>query len=167
YRLMAKDAIDQIDLLFSQRNECTTHSHKLAGGADYQYDSYKKLADQYNLPVDVCQHLVKKYGSRAEQVCLLTAHEPHLKDRIAPAHCFIKAEVVYTVRNEMVMTPRDFLARRTRLEIIDWKATLAALPEVADLMARELSWTSEQTSSEVLAYQQIIHAFMTVADMPA
>lgn len=164
YRLMAKDTIDQIDLLFNQRNDCTTHSHKLAGGAGYQYESYKKLSAQYGLPVDVCQHLVKKYGSRAEQVCILTAHDATLKERIVPAHCFIKAEVIYTVRNEMVETPRDFLARRTRLEIIDWKATLAALPVVADLMAGELNWTDEQRVSEVTAYQQIVNKFIAAVE---
>ncbi|REA59448.1 FAD-dependent oxidoreductase [Dyadobacter luteus] len=164
YRLMAKDAVDQIDLLFNQRNECTTQSHKLAGGAGYQYENYKKLSAQYGLPVDVCQHLVKKYGSRAEQVCILTAHDASLKERIVPAHCFIKAEVIYTVRNEMVETPRDFLARRTRLEIIDWKATLAALPVVAVLMAEELHWTEEQRASETTTYQQILNKFMAAAE---
>jgi glycerol-3-phosphate dehydrogenase len=164
YRLMAKDAVDQIDLLFNQRNECTTQSHKLAGGAGYQYENYKKLSAQYGLPVDVCQHLVKKYGSRAEQVCILTAHDASLKERIVPAHCFIKAEVIYTVRNEMVETPRDFLARRTRLEIIDWKATLAALYVVAGLMAEELHWTEGQKASETTTYQQILNKFMAAVE---
>jgi glycerol-3-phosphate dehydrogenase len=165
YRLMAKDAVDQIDLIFNQRNDCTTHAHKLAGGAAYRYDDYKTLADKYNLPVDVCQHLMKKYGSRAEQVCLLTADKPDLKEKIVPAYSFIKAEVIYTIRNEMVITARDFLARRTRLEITDWRATLAALPQVIHLMGEELGWTTEQKEQEITAYQQIINKFMVAADM--
>ena len=163
YRLMAKDAIDQIDGIFTKRNECGTANHVLAGGADYQFDSYKKLVDTYGLSVHICQHLVKKYGSRAEEVCLLTVHDASLKEPLDPAYPYIRAEVVYCAKVEMAVTPRDFLARRIRLEITDWNTTLKVLPTVAALMAKQLKWTDEKQEQEILIYRNTIEGFIVAA----
>lgn len=57
-------------------------------------------------------------------------------------------EVIWAVRHEMARTAEDFLARRTRMLILDAKASLEAAPKVIDLMAGELkrkkSWKKEQ-----------------------
>jgi glycerol-3-phosphate dehydrogenase len=71
--------------------------------------------------------------------------------------------VVYTVRNEMAVTPRDFLARRIRLEITDWNETLNSLPVVADLMARELGWTEDEKAKYADAYATEIGKFISDA----
>ncbi|MCE7041543.1 glycerol-3-phosphate dehydrogenase/oxidase [Dyadobacter sp. CY312] len=163
YRLMAKDAIDQIDGIFGKRNECSTASHTLAGGVDYLFENYKKLVSKYGLSVDICQHLVRKYGSRAEEVCLLTLHDESLKAPLDPAYPYIRAEVVYCAKVEMAVTPRDFLARRVRLEITDWNTTLKVLPTVAALMAEELNWTAEKREQEILSYKNKIEEFISAA----
>jgi glycerol-3-phosphate dehydrogenase len=163
YRLMAKDAIDQIDSIFTQRNECKTSNHILAGGVGYEFDHYKKLTGKYGLPINVCQHLVQKYGSRAEDVCLLTVYDPDLKELLDPAYPYIGAEVVYCARVEMATTPRDFLARRIRLEITDWDTTLNVLPVVGRLMAKELKWPDQKMEEEVMAYRHKIEEFIQSA----
>lgn len=164
YRLMAKDAIDQIDSIFKKTNNCTTSSHILAGGTNYNFESYKILENKYSLPVDVCQHLVKKYGSRAEKICDLTSSNPELKERLSSKYPYIKAEVIYTVGTEMVVTPRDFLARRIRLEITDWETTIKILPVVADLMASELKWSEVEKQQHISDYQKEIQKFIFEAN---
>jgi glycerol-3-phosphate dehydrogenase len=165
YRLMAKDTIDQIDGIFKQKNTCTTDQHKLAGGENYNYETWKNLKSVYRLPAEVCQHLVKKYGSRADQICALTMKDPSLKELLHPDYPYIKAEVVYTVQNEMVVTPRDFLARRIRMEITDWRATLICTPIVVDLMAPYLGWSEDEKLQQITTYTGQLDRFMAEAGM--
>jgi glycerol-3-phosphate dehydrogenase len=165
YRLMAKDTIDQVDGIFKRRNICTTDRHMLTGGNNYRYDSWKALKSTYSLSDEVSQHLVKKYGSRAKEVCDLTWETHFLKELLHPEHPYIKAEVVYAVRKEMAVNLRDFLARRIRMEITDWKAALKSVAVVADLMATELGWSEEQKLTNVKEYSTLLEHFMSDAGM--
>ncbi len=163
YRLMAKDAVDQIDGIFGSRNDCKTDTYVLAGGENYKLDQYKTLGNKYGLSVEVAKHLVQKYGSRADEVGLLTIYDETLKQPLDPAYPYIQAEVVYCARVEMATTLRDFLARRIRLEITDWASTLRVIPKVAALMAAELNWTQEKREQEEVAYVTKIKGFMQAA----
>jgi len=163
YRLMAKDTIDEADAILSRRNECLTQNHILAGGENYHPSLAQQLIAKYALPADVAQHLVKKYGSRATLVADLTTQEIGLKERLSASYPYIQAEIIYTVRNEMVVTPRDFLARRIRLEITDWQETLRCLPVVASLMARELGWDESETQRQIDDYSLLLKQFMADA----
>jgi glycerol-3-phosphate dehydrogenase len=165
YRLMAKDTIDQVDGIFGKQNSCTTDSHILAGGEQYNFESWKQLKSKYGLEEDVCKHLVSKYGSRAHQVCGLFDEQASLKDPLHPSFPYIKAEVVYAVRNEMAIIPRDFLARRIRFEITDWQATLNCLGTVCNLMQNELHWTSEEKNANELQYVNQLKEFMNEAGL--
>lgn len=163
YRLMAKDTIDEADAIFSKRNECLTANHTLAGGEHYDASLSGVLTTKYALPEDVALHLVRKYGSRATLVAELTATNISSKERLSASYPYIRAEVTYTVRNEMVITPRDFLARRVRLEITDWKETLNCLPVVANLMARELNWDESETQRQIDDYAFQLKQFIADA----
>ncbi|MCF2488985.1 glycerol-3-phosphate dehydrogenase/oxidase [Dyadobacter sp. CY347] len=163
YRLMAKDTIDEADALFSKRNECLTANHMLAGGENYDASLSGKLTSEYALPQDVALHLVRKYGSRAALVAELIITDSSLKERLSASYPYIQAEVIYTVRKEMVMTPRDFLARRIRLEITDWNETLNCLPIVANLMARELNWDESETQRQIDDYALQLKQFIADA----
>jgi glycerol-3-phosphate dehydrogenase len=160
YRLMAKDTIDQADLIFGKNNACTTAAHTLAGGANFDYESWKFLVKDFNLTEDVSRNLVSKYGCRASEVGKLTAAKPELGEKLDPQYPYIKAEVVYAVRNEMAVIPRDILARRIRLEITDWQVTLNCLPVVAGLMAEELGWSEALKEKHILEYSREIKRFM-------
>ena len=70
---------------------------------------------------------------------------------------------VYAVRCEMACTLRDVLARRIRLEVLDWQAALEAAPETARLMALELNWSPEQQSRELADYQSLLKGFVKSA----
>jgi glycerol-3-phosphate dehydrogenase len=164
YRLMAKDTIDQADEIFAKSNVCITADHILAGGENYKLDSWKELAQKYDLTQEVAVHLVKKYGSRAERICKLTVDEPLLKEKLSEHYPYIKAEVVYAVRDEMAVTPRDFLARRIRFEITDWDETLNSLPVVTTLMARELGWNPEERERQADNYAREIGKFISDAE---
>lgn len=163
YRLMAKDTIDQADLILGQKNECSTAGHMLVGGANYDFDSWKYVARDFSLPEDVSKHLVQKYGCRAGEVAKLTTFSNPLKERLSPQYPYIKAEVLYTVRQEMAVIPRDFLARRIRLEITDWKTTLQVLPTVVEIMGIELGWDNAERERQISQYAQQLQYFQKEA----
>ncbi len=163
YRLMAKDAVDQVEELLGKNNPCLTADHMLAGGENFDYEAWKIIQREYDLSEATCKHLILKYGSRAERVVALIQEDATLADPLLAHLPYLKAEVVYTARYEMAVTPRDFLARRIRMEITDWDATLACLPTVCDLMGQELGWDAATERQMANDYTAIIREFQREA----
>jgi glycerol-3-phosphate dehydrogenase len=159
YRLMAKDAVDKVEELLEKNTPCLTADHVLAGGENFNYESWKTIQEKYDLGEDTCKHLILKYGSRAERVVELIRADASLAERLISYLPYLKAEVVFAARYEMAVTPRDFLARRIRLEITDWDATLASLPTVCDLMGQELGWDAATERQMAHEYTAMIHEF--------
>lgn len=165
YRLMAKDAIDFICRHQHIPAECTTQTHKLIGAKGWTKNFWKKLQEEYQMDADVCQHLANKYGVLAAEVASISKGQPELRERIVPPYPFIQAEIVYAVRAEMALDIRDFMARRIRLEILDWEAARRAAPIVAKWMGRELGWPDAQTEAEIRVYANLIARFEQTAGL--
>jgi glycerol-3-phosphate dehydrogenase len=152
YRLMAKDTIDIAAQTLGIEAPCSTENHLLAGAVGYNPIDCQHISDKYALPDDVAKHLVAKYGSRAAQVADLTLGSPMLASRLAAKYSYIEAEVVYHCQQEMACKIRDVLARRTRLEVLDWQGATQVAPKVAELMAQQLGWNATQTQQELDQY---------------
>ncbi len=156
YRLMAKDTIDEACKILDKDTTCKTELHYLVGGENYNFEEWKNIQEKYNLDTDICQHLLKKYGTKANQVLATSS----LTERIHKDYPFIKAEVIYTIREEMAGSLRDFFARRTRMELIDWKATLNSVDTVADIMSEELNWSETQKQTNITDYKKLLKDFI-------
>ncbi|GHB60685.1 glycerol-3-phosphate dehydrogenase/oxidase [Persicitalea jodogahamensis] len=163
YRLMAKDAVEKVEELLGKESTCLTADHLLAGGENFDYEAWKTIHEKYDLGEDTCKHLILKYGSRADNVVNLIQGDASLADRLVARLPYIRAEVVYAARHEMTVTPRDFLARRIRMEITDWDATLECLPTVCDLMAAELGWDAETERRMMNDYTTMVRKFQREA----
>jgi glycerol-3-phosphate dehydrogenase len=89
------------------------------------------------------------YGADAVRIRELIATHKELGKPLTDNFKYVKAEVIWAVRNEMARTVEDFLARRIRLLLLDAKSSIKAAHTVAELMAVELgkdeSWIEEQT----------------------
>jgi glycerol-3-phosphate dehydrogenase len=79
--------------------------------------------------------------------------------KLHPNFPYLRAEVIYAVRFEMAHTIRDFMARRIRLELLDWEASMTVASEIASLMAQELHWTEIQKELYCLNYQELLKEF--------
>lgn len=161
YRLMAKDTIDEACKILNNEAECKTELHYLVGGENYDFEEWKIIQKKYNLDEDICQHLLKKYGTKATEILEISS----LTERIHKDYPFIKAEIIYTIREEMVGSLRDFFARRTRMELMDWKATFSAVDAVADIMATELAWSETQKQTNITDYKKLLKNFMQTASI--
>ncbi|QMW01645.1 glycerol-3-phosphate dehydrogenase/oxidase [Spirosoma foliorum] len=164
YRVMAQDAVDRVGEFLNKPVKSTTENHYLIGGENYRFDDWQRLQTQYGLPADSCQHLMRTYGNRAEAVAKLT-QQSVLAEKLIDSQPFLKAEVVYQVREEMAVTLRDVLARRWRLELSNWQLTAQLAPQIAELMAAELDWSEAHRSEQILAYQQLLNTFIKQAGL--
>jgi glycerol-3-phosphate dehydrogenase len=165
YRLMAQDCMNAVDDLFQKSNPCTTESHRLVGAEGYDELFYKKIFEKYQLDEDICLHLARKYGTRAEKILQLAIQQPFLAKRLLPKSTLpiIKAEIVYQIREESACTLRDVLARRLRLEITDWAMTMEYVVPISQLLAVELDWSESERLKAVTAYQILLKKMASTA----
>jgi glycerol-3-phosphate dehydrogenase len=70
---------------------------------------------------------------------------------------YIKAEIIWAIRNEMARTIDDILARRVRALFLDAKSAIEVAPLVASILAKELG-------KDKLWQQQQIKEFITIAN---
>ena len=136
YRKMAEEAIDQAAVLAHLEPE-SSFTHEL------QIHGYHNHADEFGD--------LQIYGSDATAIEALLREDKSYKELLHPDFSTVAGEVIWAVRNEMARTIEDFLARRTRILLLDAKASIEIAPVVAKLMAKELNksrkWIKDQINN--------------------
>jgi len=141
YRAMAEDTVNVAVKALKKGNKRTqTKRLKLVGG-----DGVRQTEG----------HLPSRFGSEAAEIAALIAQDPSLGEPLVPGLDYVRAEAVWSARNEMVHTLGDVLARRTRALLLDRDATVKAAAAVADLVAPELGWSKTETAAQVRAFEEI------------
>ncbi|MGR3808929.1 glycerol-3-phosphate dehydrogenase/oxidase [Jiulongibacter sp. NS-SX5] len=166
YRVMAKDAVDYACDLLGKEAECTSEQHPLVGNQSNNFSkvNFEKEANQLGLSSSTVEHILEKYGDQAGEVLSIAQNE-QLTDLIIEGYPFIKAEVVYALRNEMATKLRDFLSRRLRLEISDWNASIKAAEVITPYFRQELGWSEETAVIELTEYVKMIEEFKRKANV--
>lgn len=150
YRVMAQEAVDVLaEELGVEPVVCTTASHKLYGADGREWQA---LHARTGWAEDVCRHLSCSYGSAATTVVAIAEHNSALALLVVEGYPYMKAEVVYAVREEMACTIEDVLSRRFRLEVVNEAAARQAAPIVADILAGELQWTEDDKDAQLQHY---------------
>ena len=93
------------------------------------------------------------------------AANPEWKERLHPNYPYLVGEAVFAARFEMACTVRDFLARRIRLEILDWDVAQQAAGQVAKAMGAELGWSEKQQLQEAEDYIELLYHFRAEAQV--
>lgn len=145
YRKMAEDTVNQALLVAGlEERDCATKKLRIHG--------WLKRFDR-NDPLHV-------YGSDAVSIKKLVKAGPSLGERLHPDLPYIKAEVVWSVRQEMARTVEDFLARRSRALFLDARASMDMAPEVARIMARELACDQKWEAAQVEEYGRLAENYL-------
>jgi glycerol-3-phosphate dehydrogenase len=102
------------------------------------------------------------YGSDAELINALIKAQPELAEQLHPRLPYMKAQVIWAVRQEMARTVDDVLSRRLRALLLDARAAIDMVPAVAAILAAELgkdkTWEEEQVKTfTALAKHYLLH----------
>ena len=161
HRLMAEDTIDAVQReLGVQVSPCVTKQHPLDGARGFADDYWQTLAREGGISEATSKHLASKFGTNAAKVLALMRDDARLGEPIAEGLPAVRAEVVYSAREEMAQTIEDVLARRLGVQMYGWRAAIAAAPAVAELLAGELGWSAERKSDEISKYIAKLRGFL-------
>ena len=157
YREMAQDTIDVAIRRLGRKERSRTKNLKLFGASGYRK---RAVSDPYF-------HLSTRFGTAAGEVRALIDEDPSLGEPLIPGLPYVAAEAVYAARSEMATTLDDVLTRRTRAHLENQAATISAAPAIAELIAPELGWDSDETSRQVGHYMALCEAEISAAQPPA
>jgi glycerol-3-phosphate dehydrogenase len=170
YRLMARDVVDAAvaDLPGAVPPSVTSQLPLLgADGLPAVRASATRLAADYDVPHDVAEHLIARYGSLATEVLDLIREDRTLGRPLLAGSPYLRAEVAYAVTHEGALHAEDVLARRVRLLIETPDGGLSAAPEVTAIMAGLLGWNRRRRSAELRRYQDYAAANAAALDLTA
>jgi glycerol-3-phosphate dehydrogenase len=138
YRLMARDVIDAAVAGFEGEPvpESVTDQLPLLGadGLPAVRAAARRIAEDYDVPLEAVAHLLTRYGSLVTEVLDLVLRDRSLSGRLADGYPYLRAEVAYAVTHEGALHIEDVLARRVRLLIESPDAGVSAAPEVGAIM---------------------------------
>lgn len=152
YRKMAEDVIDESERVAGL-------PHRVCGTQD--------LSIHGAVNPDSVPAALRVYGTDAANIAQLVRDDPTLGTPLHPAFSFLQAEVVWHARHEMARTVEDVLARRARALVLDARASIAAAPTVARLLARELQRDEIWVQSQIRAYTALARGWLLRPDAAA
>lgn len=150
YRRMAEDAFEVIDKAFDKLNvsfeEVDTQSIPLSGGDVENPESFNEFINQHieeglkaGLSKDEAYQLADWYGTNIEKLY-------ELKDKAQGYAMPLKdaLQLAYGLEYEMIMSPEDFLGRRTDTLLFAMDRVDQLKNPVMDVLAEELNWSSQE-----------------------
>jgi glycerol-3-phosphate dehydrogenase len=149
HRQIASSVVDHVMKALGRSCDKSPTLEEPLPGARGNYQTNRSTSE---LPPEVQQALIARYGTRAEIVARIAAERAELAEPLAPGVPAIGAEVIHAVRDEFARSPADFIVRRTAMS---WQAPAAALvsaPKVARLMSHELGWGAEHEQRELQSF---------------
>jgi len=145
YRKMAEDAVNEASTLAGlNQKSCITEGLNLHG--------FKSVAEDEN-------HL-NIYGTDKTEIEEIIKENSDFAEKLHPDLPYLKAEIIWAVRNEMARTLVDVLSRRIRALILNAKASLEIASEVANLMAEELNLDENWQTKEIENFSSIAQNYL-------
>ena len=145
FRRMAQDTVNQaITTGGLPAAECVTKDLHIHG-----YTEHPSTTEPLNV-----------YGSDAPLLQTLIAQQAELGQPLDARLPYIKAQVIWAVRNEMARTVEDVLARRLRALFLDAQAAIDMAPQVAALMAAELGKDNSWQQAQVQAFKNMAQHYL-------
>jgi glycerol-3-phosphate dehydrogenase len=156
YRVMAKDAVDFALGERAERLPSVTANVPLVGAIGYPgaREHTRTLAQRHGWDQFRIEHLLHRYGAEIRDIAQLCTDDPSMARPLEHAPAYIRAEIAFAVSHEGALHLEDVLARRTRIVYEVEQQGLAAVDEIAGIVAPMLGWSPEQTRAEVDGYRQ-------------
>ncbi|MDB5101333.1 MAG: dependent oxidoreductase [Cyanobacteria bacterium RYN_339] len=156
YRTMARQAVDAVIEALGVPAGPTRIEHAILSGSELDdLDAYVDAAVKGSPELDptLVRALAARHGSHWPTVkAMLT---PDLTRSIGTLGNYL-VEAAYAVRHEAAVTLADFLARRTRLYLLDANQGLDFAEDSARAMARELATSETWVQQELASYRGMV-----------
>lgn len=169
YRVMAKDAIDAAARGLDRHvPPSATDVTPLVGGDGFQalWNRRERVASESGVHVARIEHLLRRYGTRTDELLSMIKDDPKLGDPLPGADDYLRVEVVYAASHEGARHLDDVLARRTRISIETWDRGLESAEPAARLMAGPLGWDDDTIAREVDLYRERVAAERRSQEQP-
>jgi glycerol-3-phosphate dehydrogenase len=169
YRVMARDAIDASARGLERTvPPSATHVTPLVGADGFQamWNRRDKVAAEYGVHVARVEHLLRRYGTRTEELLAMVRDEPALGKPLPGADDYLSVEARYAVTHEGALHLDDVLTRRTRISIETWDRGLEAAEAIADLIAGHLGWDDTTKDLEIKLYRARVAAERRSQEQP-
>lgn len=155
YRVMAKDAVDFALGDAATATPSITDRVPLAGAVGLPTAKRKARgwADSYGWTKQMTEHLLHRYGGQVADLVTAIEEQPDLAKPLGGAPDYLRAEIAFAATHEQVVHLEDVMLHRTRLTYEQTDGGLAALDEIADILAPILGWDAARVEQEKQSYR--------------
>ena len=133
---------------------CATKSRPFPWTPETNFDQWSVAvnaqAKLLGIDKECAKWLMRRHGSRAEEVLRSIEADPRLAERIVPGLPFMHADLLFCARTEMVIHLEDLLRRRMPLLILA-KLSEDTLRRIAETVASTLGWDEAAINREIEA----------------
>ncbi len=166
YRKMAQRITDIIaKRIFSTSNkkiaDCSTQHIQLSGGKIKSDERFSDVVSMkikeglaLSLSVKDSEILVHRYGSNVDVIFKLIRQLNETEHSSIPV--MLRSQILYSIENEMCLTPSDFFIRRTGALYFDIALVKKWQKEMTAYMQQQLQWNDELMKSFSNRLQQSI-----------
>ena len=160
-RSMAQELVDLAARRFEERfgvraEKCATKNTPVFGvdGIDFS-KRLERLAGDLRLDSDIVSKL-QLLGTGAVRVLAMLSEGGSMAERLGPDVPYIEAGVVYSAREEMVISLSDFMVRRSLIYYEDREQGLGCAAKVANILAGELGWDKKEKKRQLEEYRGVV-----------
>lgn len=156
YRKMAERVVTMVSKKhFNDRKlkPCFTHKIKVAGGEFRNAKDVRKYiltvrkrVETWRLDEYFVKYLVHTYGKQSDFI--LEEVEKRLKNGVEIEAALVGAELTFGVENEMVLTPLDFIHRRTSMLLFDISRLHRVKKIILNEFKKQFQWTDQHVEEE-------------------
>ena len=169
YRDAAQQVVDIIQRRIGRRTPCTTHKTPFFPELHGTYEKVEEFikttapaeAARYGVERETVELLIRNYGARFREILALTEENPSWKEKICANHTDILAQVIHAARNELAVTPGDFLLRRCLIGRSKCLG-LDCVETVAKTMGGILGWTEHQRKAQIENYRNEVQRTLQI-----
>lgn len=149
YRKMAEDTVDRAaEAAGLEERACPTAKLRLHGWL------------RGNPNTSATGQRWAQYGADEAGLAALEEANPRLRELLHPNLPYRAAEVIWAARHEMARTVEDVLSRRTRMLLLDARASIAIAPQVANWLAGELGRDEKWRREQVASYRKLAERYL-------
>ena len=175
YRHMALEIVDLLSKRLKSEyglkfKKCETKNLPISGGdvggsKNFEHFVEEKVKDAqaYQIDEDIARHFASKYGSNAEDLFKIAQTAQYQESGI-PLDVY--TELVYSIQNEMVYKPTDFLIRRTGKLYFKIDDVLNYKDKIVEVMDGLLDYTTAEKDAFKAELDEAIDEAQTGNNQP-